>query len=199
MFVSCAAYSSSVEMPEKGWKSKGDKEPRRNPRKRGKTCGRPFKAPRPVSDAVERDSDVVLLTTDTDSQVQVITETENERDLRGRRRTVMLSEREANEMSKYGEVMINYSSSDDGKEVRQDTPQQTTLESDATGSTPDIFKSLVLRLFRQSQQTQTQYLIIQFRQDLSQSFITRVSHMFLRQSNKKSQVIVRMTFQLQLC
>jgi hypothetical protein len=127
-------------MADKGWKSKGDKEPRRSPRKRGKTCGRPFKAPRPVSEAVERDSDVVLLTTDTDadSQVQVITETENERDLRSKRRSVMLSEREVNEMCKYGEV-INYSSTDDDKEVRQDTPQQTTLESDATGSTPDIF------------------------------------------------------------
>ena len=91
-------------MTDKGWKSKGDKEPRRSPRKRGKTCGRPFKAPRPVSEAVERDSDVVLLTTDTDSQVQVITETENERDLRSKRRSVMLSEREVNEMCKYGEV-----------------------------------------------------------------------------------------------
>jgi hypothetical protein len=129
-------------MPEKGWKGKGEKEPRRSPRKRGKTCGRPFKAPRPVSEAVERDSDVVLLTTDvdlhTDSQVQVITETENERDLRGRRRSVMLREREANEMAKYGEV-INPSSSDNEKQVRQDTPQQTTIESDTTGSTPGFF------------------------------------------------------------
>ncbi len=98
-------------MVEKGWKGRGEKEPRprRSPRKRGKTCGRPFKAPRPVSEVVERDSDVVPLTTEvdiqTDSQVLVITETENERDLRGRRRSVMLSEREANEMTKYGEVV----------------------------------------------------------------------------------------------
>jgi hypothetical protein len=130
-------------MAEKGWKGKGEKEPRRSPRKRGKTCGRPFKAPRPVSEAVERDSDVVLLTTEvdtqTDSQVQVITETENERDLRSKRRSVMLSDREVNEMVKYGEV-INYSSSEDDKESRQKTPLET-IESDTTGSTPDIFKS----------------------------------------------------------
>ena len=56
-------------MADKGLKSKRDKEPRRSPRKRGKTCGRPFKAPRPVGDTVERVSAVVLQTTDTDSQV----------------------------------------------------------------------------------------------------------------------------------
>jgi hypothetical protein len=67
----------------------------------------------------------------------VITETENERDLRGRRRSVMLSEREANEMAKYGEV-INYSSSEDDKQIRQEKPQDT-IESDTTGSTPEMF------------------------------------------------------------
>ncbi len=67
----------------------------------------------------------------------MITETENERDLRGRRRSVMLSEREANEMAKYGEV-INYSSSEDDKQIRQEKPQDT-IESDTTGSTPEMF------------------------------------------------------------
>ena len=33
-------------MSDKGWKSKGAKVPRRSPRKQGKTCGRPFNAPR---------------------------------------------------------------------------------------------------------------------------------------------------------
>ena len=84
---------------------------------------------------------MVLLTTEvdiqTDSEVQVITETENERDLRSRRRSVMLSDREVNEMVKYGEV-INYSSSEDDKQTRQKTPQET-IESDTTGSTPEIF------------------------------------------------------------
>jgi hypothetical protein len=91
---------------------------------------------------------VVLLTTEvdiqTDSQVQVITETENERDLRSRRRSVMLSDREVNEMVKYGEV-INYSSSEDDKQTRQKTPQET-IESDTTGSTPEIFKSPIQEL-----------------------------------------------------
>ena len=135
-------------MTDKGWKSKGDKEPRRSPRKRGKTCGRPFKAPRPVSEAVERDSDVVLLTTDTDSQVQVITETENERDLRSKRRSVMLSEREVNEMCKYGEVIIivvlTISKKSDKIHHNRQHLNQTRLAAHQI-----FFNPLVLRLFRQ--------------------------------------------------
>jgi hypothetical protein len=86
-------------MSERGLKSKGEKQPRRSPRKRGKTCGRPFKAPRPVADTVERVSAVVLQTTDTDSQV-----------------------------AELGEVIKP--SSEDGTDIRQDTPPQTTLQSD---------------------------------------------------------------------
>ncbi len=37
-------------MPDRSWKGKGEAVPRRSPRKRGKTCGRPFKAPRPVKE-----------------------------------------------------------------------------------------------------------------------------------------------------
>ncbi len=48
----------------------------------------------------------------------MITETENERDLRSKRRSVMLSDREVNEMMKYGEI-VNYSSTDDDKEISQ--------------------------------------------------------------------------------
>ena len=33
-------------MPDKKWKGKGEALPRRSPRKGGKTCGRPFTAPR---------------------------------------------------------------------------------------------------------------------------------------------------------
>ena len=77
-------------MADKGWKSKGDKEPRRSPRKRGKTCGRPFKAPRPVAEMVDRDSAEVI-----------------------------------------------NRSSEDGKDIRQDTPPQTTLQPDIAGSDDD--------------------------------------------------------------
>jgi hypothetical protein len=56
----------------KGWKNKGDKVLRRSPRKRGKICGRHFKAPRAVVE--ERDSDVQVIEKETvaddnDSQV----------------------------------------------------------------------------------------------------------------------------------
>ena len=36
------------ETGDREWKGKGDKLPRRSPTKRGKTCGRSFKAPRAV-------------------------------------------------------------------------------------------------------------------------------------------------------
>jgi hypothetical protein len=66
-------------MEDKEWRSKGEKLPRRSPRKKGKTCGRPFKAPRPIIEL--EDSDVIVIATDVetskDSEVQVITETEN--------------------------------------------------------------------------------------------------------------------------
>ena len=77
-------------MADKGFKSKRDKEPRRSPRKRGKTCGRPFKAPRPVAETVDRDSAEVI-----------------------------------------------NRSSEDGKDIRQDTPPQTTLQPDIAGSDDD--------------------------------------------------------------
>jgi hypothetical protein len=70
-------------MADRSWKGKGEALPRRSPRKRGKTCGRPFKAPRPVAEAVQ---EIITITeTETnDSQVQVITETENDRDIQAR-------------------------------------------------------------------------------------------------------------------
>jgi hypothetical protein len=61
-------------MPERSWKGKGEAVPRRSPRKRGKTCGRPFKAPRQVQETIQE----IITVTETetnDSQVQVITET----------------------------------------------------------------------------------------------------------------------------
>jgi hypothetical protein len=54
-------------MADKGWKNKEDKVPRRSPRKRGKMCNRPFKAPRRVADV--------------ESQVQIITEAQNTREI----------------------------------------------------------------------------------------------------------------------
>jgi hypothetical protein len=112
-------------MADKGWKNKVDKVPRRSPRKRGKMCGRPFKAPRAVVE--ERDSDVQVIeretVADNDSQVQIITETENTRDIEGKQEAnphvipylkgiKMMSEREVDECAKHGEVLRWSSDSD---------------------------------------------------------------------------------------
>jgi hypothetical protein len=79
-------------MTDRGWKSKGEKVPRRSPRKTGETCGRPFKAPRKKGQttlvADLEDSDVQIVVQDkegeNDSQVQCITETQNQRDMEGK-------------------------------------------------------------------------------------------------------------------
>jgi hypothetical protein len=81
-----------------------------------------------------------------DSQVQQISVTENDRDIQARTEQEphvipfipgirMMSYREVQEMSRHGEV-LRWSSDEDG-----DNTQKTTLASDTTGSTPDIFKS----------------------------------------------------------
>ena len=100
-------------MPDKNWKGKGEALPRTSPRKRGKTCGRPFTAPRLVEEIVKE----IITVTDTetqDSQVQLITETENDRDIQARQ---------------------------EEPEVVTEGGPDRTFGSDTTGSTPDICKS----------------------------------------------------------
>ena len=125
-------------METRGWQSKGDKAPRRSPRRQPKTCGRPFKAPRKGNSTKivtqVKTSEVELGLQDgqdtPDSQVKHISETENDRDIQAR-----ISDREGTEMSRHGEV-LRWSSDEDG-----DNTEKTTLGSDTTESTPDIFKS----------------------------------------------------------
>ena len=136
-------------MPDKNWKGKGGALPRRSVRKRGKTCGRPFTAPRLVEETVKE----IITVTETetqDSQVQLITETENDRDIQARQEVApvvipfikgikLLSEREADEMARHGEV-LRYSTDSDPEVVTEGGPDRT-FGSDTTGSTPDICKS----------------------------------------------------------
>ncbi len=134
-------------MTVRGWKSKGEKVPRRSPRKTGKNCGRPFKAPRKkgkttlVADL--EDSDVQIVVPDTegenDSQVQCITETQNQRDMEGKVQAEQIiinpypnglrrmSEREANEAARYGEV-LRWSSDEEDK--TQDKTKDASVASD---------------------------------------------------------------------
>ncbi len=131
-----------------GWRGKGEKVVRRSPRRAGKTCGRPFTAPRKVTQSThnrkkrivrtdKEDSEVQVLTEsevqtivhltktvedNADSEVQEVTETENERDISARQETMMFA-----------------------------MPQETnkTPESDKTEITPDIFRSPVQELEEQ--------------------------------------------------
>ena len=139
-------------MADKGWQNKGDKVPRRSPRKRGKKCNRPFKAPRPV--VQERDSDVqeieVETVLDSESQVVIISETQNRRDIRGKAEAEpdvipyikgikLMSAREADECATHGEV-LRWSTDSDNENVTDKT-DDISPASDTTEGTPDIFKS----------------------------------------------------------
>jgi len=131
-------------MDGKGWRSKGDLVPRRSPRQQRKTCGRPFSAPRQVRATITKkpktvqtnetqDSDVRVLTASEiemiqsmeevvpevsqDSQVKIITETENDRDLQ---------EREAPALE---------------TDALSDLEDRHETVSNTTESTPDILKS----------------------------------------------------------
>jgi hypothetical protein len=122
----------------------GDKSlaPRRSPRRKSKTCGRPFKAPRKGKTcktvAEVETSEAQLLTQDRqdnhDSQIQHISGTENERDIQAREEQEphvipfipcirLMSERKSDEVARHGEV-LRWSSDEDG-----DNTQKTTLAS----------------------------------------------------------------------
>ncbi len=74
LFACLVVSSSSVQMADRAWKSKGDKVPRRSPRKRGNRCGRPFKAPRAVTTDKEEIHFQLRVTAIDDSDVQVLTD-----------------------------------------------------------------------------------------------------------------------------
>jgi hypothetical protein len=142
-------------MADKGWRSKGDKVLRRSPRKKGKTCGRPFSAPRKVREPTPKtpkifetkeaeDSDIRVLSNsevqmivsmqDIFPEVQMITETENQRDLRARL--------EAQNDGSDSEEDIPFSTLLRQEKEVQERPE-IEIHSDTTGSTPEIFKSPV--------------------------------------------------------
>jgi hypothetical protein len=145
-------------MTDRSWKSKGDKVPRRSPRKTGKTCGRPFKALRKKGKtklvAEVEDSDVPLVELDkeveNDSQVQCITESQNKRDMEGKEEAEpirinpypngirLMSDREATECARYGEV-LRWSSDEEDK--TKEKTKDTSVASDTTASTPECLKS----------------------------------------------------------
>ena len=63
-------------MPDKGWRSKGDKGIRRSPRQTGKTCGRPFSAPRKAREITAKTTKIADPKEINDSEVRILTESE---------------------------------------------------------------------------------------------------------------------------
>jgi hypothetical protein len=126
-------------MGDRNKNSKGGKDSRRSARNTGKTCGRPFKAPRPVKQA---ETDIVRVTETLlqDSEVQIITETANDRDMQSRQDAEphripyakgikLMSDREATECARHGEVLRWSSDTDSDKEEMTETREDKTIRS----------------------------------------------------------------------
>jgi hypothetical protein len=129
-------------MPDKGWRSKGDKGIRSSPRQTGKTCGRPFSAPRKARDTTEKTAKITAKETN-DSEVRVLTESELEI------------------LASMGAAIPGFEDSDEAQadyvlpgDPNQDKTEQdrqaqeigeetapVQAESDTTESTPDILQS----------------------------------------------------------
>ena len=115
-------------MTDKEWRGKGDMQARRSPRNKRQTCGRPFIAPRQVTPTTTNPKDIDPKQSKTketgDSDVQFISDSEVHNDSEVQLITETENERETTAML-------------------DKLPQtnEVTLESDSTGSTPDIFRS----------------------------------------------------------
>ena len=78
-FLSFLCYSISTkgqQMTDKGWRSKGDKGFRRSPRQTGKTCGRPFSAPRQARQTTAKTKKIADPKEINDREVRILTESE---------------------------------------------------------------------------------------------------------------------------
>ena len=119
-------------MPSEGWQSKGDKSVRRSPRRGQRKCARPFTAPRSVT----KDKGKTV-----ESEVQVITETENARDIEERedeQPQVILFESEerqdeqTQDKGKTVESEVDVITETEAEQTKDKTPENIT--SDTTGS-----------------------------------------------------------------
>jgi hypothetical protein len=123
-------------MTDKEWHNKEGKVVRKNPRCGGHKCNRPFIAPRRVVEETD-DSDVQIITESEvqeierlqdkpqdlfDSEVHLVTETENARNIDGRER------------------QLDSDTTESTLDIFK-PPSMAQLDSDTTASTPDIFKS----------------------------------------------------------
>jgi hypothetical protein len=123
-------------MADRSWNSKGDKVPRQSP---GNRCGRPFKAPRPVTTDKEEIEFQLGVTEIDDSGVQVLTDNAVQKIQNQINRTDSIAD---------SEVQIVMGTENERDIIaRQDKDEHTlfvSADSDTTASTPDILKSPVM-------------------------------------------------------
>ena len=108
-------------MPSIGWQNKGDKSVRRSPRRGQRKCARPFTAPRSVT----KDKGKTV-----ESVVEVITETENARDIEGREdeqpQVRVLTETGIGILASLGDAIPGFEDSQEAQadNILQDDPEQ---------------------------------------------------------------------------
>ncbi len=140
-------------MPNKGWRSKGDNGIRRSPRQTGKTCGRPFSAPRKARETTAKTTKIADPKYINDSEVRILTDSEIQ---------ILASMGAAipgfddSDEAQADNRLEDESHQDKTEQDRQaqdriDETAQVTAESDTTESTPDIFKSPVGQVVQISQ------------------------------------------------
>ena len=134
-------------MPDKGWRSKGDKGIRSSPRQTGKTCGRPFSAPRKARDTTAKTTQITDPTKEiNDSQVRILTETEIE--ILASMGAAIPGFEDSHE-AQADNILENELHQDKTEQDRQaqdriEETAQVTEESDTTESTPEILLSVPL-------------------------------------------------------
>jgi hypothetical protein len=115
-------------MTDKEWRGKGEMVVRRSPRKKGQKCGRPFIAPRKVTSTTTNQKDIdpkqskTKETDDSDVQVMPDSEVQNDSEVQ-----FITETQNAREITAIQDILPQ--------------TKEVTIESDSTGSTPDIFRS----------------------------------------------------------
>ena len=115
-------------MTDKEWRGKGEMVVRRSPRKKGQKCERPFIAPRKVTSTTTNQKDIdpkqskTKETDDSDVQVMPDSEVQNDSEVQ-----FITETQNAREITAIQDILPQ--------------TKEVTIESDSTGSTPDIFRS----------------------------------------------------------
>jgi hypothetical protein len=136
---------------KEGWRSKGDKVFRRSPRQQGKTCGRPFTAPRKARETTTKTPKVVERNETEDSEIRVLSNSEVQMIVSMQNifpevlveMTTENKRQDAEDGGSDSDEDIPISTILRQEQDVHERPEETEVHSNTTESTPEIFKSPV--------------------------------------------------------